>query len=489
MLQVQATDVIRTMASKPLGWLRTAITIPAIFVIQSVNWSDPALLLLLRSAFVLFVGLNGYLSWRAQGAIRERAESDEQYREAKVWVRQRQSPGFMSMIFGSTEEEENPRPKPSDFQETTEFTLEEEAASKALQGAVGSATLPLLMSILGGIHFMLAFQVVNAPFNLIDNVLARKYVLGDESASVLPNADDIVRSDPTVIPPALQLARRHLRIANRPGVPSEGAPVSEGLGGSRRTGLLASTAPHESETSSDAAAGAAPTEAREGPSEATLADATTYGEHYDEIMEDAIFSIFESDEPVNIRAVEALRESRKDLTYATDDHGWTLLMVACANRATPQRAIERMVELGAGPVGARDRDGWTCLHWAAHHECPQAVRGIATAVLRGGPSSASAGSVASRKSGGAMALLLSQRAADGRTAAQVAADAGSNLARAALDEAAGLAATLTGGEPVDSSSVAAAARADAELPAVAAAPRRRPVPAATTAGDDIGEID
>ena len=247
---------------------------------------------------------------------------------------------------------------------------------------MAAALMPLAMSLLFGVHFLMVVQLVNAPFVIWYEPMFKKhvwpYVLFGSGTSrplevLFAKETDFLRADPSRVPISLQLVRRKLRneriAAGKPvvDVSEEWDPPSKGV-----VGVAPSDAPRLMDgTVVD------PVE----DEELSAFKYVTYGEQYDEVMEDAVFGAWEDDEPMNTRAVEALKESGKALNYATDDDKWTLLMVACGSRGGPQRLVERLLELGCGPASAQDKDGQNCLHWAAAHDCPQAVRGVGRFLL------------------------------------------------------------------------------------------------------------
>lgn len=339
------------------------------------------------------------------------------------------------------------------YVETTEGVLERDGANKAFQATLSSTMMPMGASFLFSVHFMLLIQVLNVPFTMLEDRMLKRHLwpsLLGQPEDELPSVETLVAepsgilfADPSVVPPTLQLLRRKAR-AKRAAegkdpsvVPADGADPQLGLGGRRpvRTQARLAAAAHGAVGGVVKAAGA------EGSAEDQVAaagagadddldiDEVSYGEGYDELMEDAIFGAWEDDEAVNTRAIEALGEQKKPLAYATDDLGWTFLMVACGSRATPQRAVERMLELGCGPADVEDVDGWNALHWAAMHDCPQAIRAIARWEL---------GRVLPGQTASPARLLemLERRSRDGKSPLDLADDEGSDLAAAALREAA-----------------------------------------------------
>ena len=379
------------------------------------------------------------------------------------------------------------------YVETTEGTLEREGANKAFQATLSSAMMPMGASFFFGVHFMLLIQVLNVPFTMLEDRMLKRHLwpslLGSPEDELPPvetlvaEPSGILFADPSVVPPTLQLLRRKAR-AKRAAegkdpavVPADGADPQLGLGGRRpvRTQARLTAAAHGAGGGGIKAAGAGSSGEDQVAASAAGADdddldidEVSYGEGYDELMEDAIFGAWEDDEAVNTRAIEALGEQKKPLAYATDEQGWTFLMVASGSRATPQRAVERMLELGCGPADAEDADGWSALHWAAMHDCPQAVRAIARWEL---------GRVLPVQEGSPARLLgmLERRNKDGKTPLDLADDEGSELAAAALREAAdacagakpvargkkskGMSARTTEPEPASSASAAGAAAA------------------------------
>jgi len=433
-------------------------------VSQGVNWENPTLTMSARFAFMATVGSLVFVMYQIQGKVQARAESDEEYRNRKVWVRQKPAKSFMASFFGDDGSKTRPkasevsargpvpsafalrvlplrRPRPahpcrSQYQPTTEAVLESSAATKAMTAVFQPALMAMGASFFFGVQFMLLMQMVNVPFTMMsDRLLSRHFwpvfMSGDDAAvegdvsALFAEPMDLLFADPTVVPPTLQVLRRKARArrlasgGDADAIPADGADPSEGLGGPKRAaGRARLTADGE------ARPGGADAPGPGADGDADEEEVVSYGEGYDEVMEDVVFSAWEDDEAVNVRAAEALRESGKDLSYAADDDGWTLLMVACGSRATPQRAVERLMELGCRAEAA-DREGWTALHWAAKHDCPQAVRGVGRWML---------GGVLRGQKGDAASLIALVRAEsdDGRTAEDLAEAEGNDAAAAAL---------------------------------------------------------
>ncbi|KAA0156757.1 hypothetical protein FNF29_00868 [Cafeteria roenbergensis] len=477
--------------ASPYAWIRTPLTVVLMLMSQSMNWQSPALLMAVRGAFISMVGALLFFFYQIKGDVEARFEADQEYRERKVWIRRQKPKSWMSSLFGDDQGPQ--RPKADEYVETTEGTLEREGANKAFQATLSSAMMPMGASFFFGVHFMLLIQVLNVPFTMLEDRMLKRHLwpslLGSPEDELPPvetlvaEPSGILFADPSVVPPTLQLLRRKAR-AKRAAegkdpavVPADGADPQLGLGGRRpvRTQARLTAAAHGAGGGGIKAAGAGSSGEDQVAASAAGADdddldidEVSYGEGYDELMEDAIFGAWEDDEAVNTRAIEALGEQKKPLAYATDEQGWTFLMVASGSRATPQRAVERMLELGCGPADAEDADGWSALHWAAMHDCPQAVRAIARWEL---------GRVLPVQEGSPARLLgmLERRNKDGKTPLDLADDEGSELAAAALREAAaacagakpvargkkskGMPARTTEPEPASSASAAGAAAA------------------------------
>jgi hypothetical protein len=387
-----------------------------------------------------------------------------------------------------------------------------EACEKGFNASASAAMMPFAASMFFGVHFMMAMQLVNAPFTMFQDKILDKFFWGplqgeDAEArdvdAIFAKPSDVLLQDPTLVPPTLQLTRRQMRRKliregkDASKVVDERAPATEGVvKRTRAAGLRRLTAAGNADgaaagdASTELAAGASgPVAGSEGDEEEEDAEYATFGEGYDELMEDVIFSAWEDDEAINVRAVEALKEGGKhSLQYCTDDDGWTMLMVACGTRAMPQRAVERLIELGCGPLGAQDRQGWTCLHWAAEHDCPQAVRGVGRWLLGRAPGSIKATSKV-------VEAILSVRSVAGRTALDHAEEEGHADAVAALKELgkdAGV--SFSASTPVIAGAGAAEAEAGAGAAAAVAAPSLRRQHTSEAEPDDlvdaaVGELD
>lgn len=373
------------------------------------------------------------------------------------------------------------------------------ACETGFNSSVSAALMPFGASMFFGVHFMMAMQLVNAPFTMFQDKVLEKFFwgplqgegqVGDVDA-IFPKPSDVLLQDPAIVPPTLQLTRRQMRRKllrdgkDASKVVEETAPATEGVvvrtastGLARLTAAGNADAPAESGTSTELTASA-----EDG---ADPGEYATFGEGYDEVMEDVIFSAWEDDEAINVRAVEALKEGGKNsLQYSTDDDGWTLLMVACGTRAMPQRAVERLIELGCGPLRAQDSQGWTCLHWAAEHDCPQAVRGVGRWLLGRAPS-------AVRATPEAVEELLGARSRTGATALALAeANGHSDTAEALreLEEVTGAASSAA--SPVLAAAAAVDSAPPASEPVATAAPtlRRQNTSEPEPMVAEIGELD
>jgi hypothetical protein len=303
--------------------------------------------------------------------------------------------------------------------------------NKGLNAAISSAIMPFAMSMFFGVHFLMVVQIVNAPFVVWYEPVFKRLVwpfmpLGGGSEpgleALFAKEADFLRADPSAVPISLQLVRRKLRSERLAagksveGVAEEWDPPSKGVVG---------VAPTDAPRIADGSVAAE-------DEELDALKYVTYGEHYDEVMEDAIFGAWEDDEPLNVRAVEALKEGGKRVNYATDDDQWTFLMVACGTRSAPQRLVERLLELGCGPASAVDVSGQNCLHWAATHDCPQAVRGVARFLT--GKSALNAADAAAQRDVDELERALNQLDRDERSPLDLAEAEGHDSVAAALKE-------------------------------------------------------
>jgi hypothetical protein len=375
------------------------------FIQRMVNLTDPSTIQVLRVAYVT-IAVGMYLAWqRVVSEIEARKATPEMTRP--IWVKAKGAPNIMSTLFGATEAEATAAP------EYTRTTLYELEAKIAKEKAAATTTAPLMQlgfSFYMNVQLPLALQCVMTPINAADEFLLVKYVLGPLLGLGTPaSAPEYLTEDPATATAA-------------------GGAVTSAAGG-------------------DGAPAAA------AASSSSSADVDS---------EEAVLSTWEAStaaEPVDVGGVfEALRDAGKDVNYATSEGGWTGLMVTAGSTAHGARDVTKLIDLGADPARA-DKDGWTALHWAAHHGVPASV-GAVVAAYGNAHAAAAAASAAgakrphpdgSKKAATAAAAaaphrrvgddddlvaLLRMRDAQGRTAADVARAAGNTATAELLDAAA-----------------------------------------------------
>lgn len=345
-----------------------------------VDFTDPTVLMATR---VLY-GIVALFFYKAQSsleaAVRERADTRQ------IWVKKAAAKGLMDSLFGSSEPAAAP-----EYTQTTVMDHELALVQKKIESGVMGFAQPFILSMLMGVHVLLAVNVIMMPVNQYEDPLMKRHYF---KAVYDDGAHGEVYEDPNAKPDAV----------------TAGADA----------GAVGSTS---------------------RPSAAA-----------DVEMEEAVLSTWESvSDPAPLPVFESLVAKGKDINYRAGSGAWSALHVVAGGAQNGKREVSRLLELGSKPE-LTDSEGWTCLHWAAHHDTAFAVEAVTAAYMGRGKTlkgSAAAGEVAASGSasddkkgaigtlGGAAGLrsLLAMTDAKGRTAFQVAEAEGSEASAAALKAA------------------------------------------------------
>ena len=294
------------------------------FVQTTLDLTNPLVVLAVRGLYALLCALQ-WLAWRAVTAdVEARKEAPDM--TAPIWVPVKAAPSVLSALIGATEEE---RAAPA-YTQTTMYEHESKLAQEKSTAALMAPGMQLMFSFYMGVHLPLAIQCIMLPLTAAEDALLSKRLLGPLLGWPTPaRACGELREDPML----------------RPAVAAAAAVA-------------------------------------DGPAQ-VLAPAATVG---DVESEEAVLSAWESCEPLDVGIFEHLRGQGKDVNYRTADGGWSALMVISGSVAHEGRDVSRLLEMGADPA-LTDAEGWTALHWAAHHGIPAAISAIAAA--HGVPASSS----------------------------------------------------------------------------------------------------
>ena len=428
---------------------KSMVSLLVFFGIQRmVDLTNPAVVNLLRVVYIALCAANYFAYEKVKADIEAKKNDPEMQRP--IWVKNKPAANIMAALFGSTEQEAQAA---ESYKKTTYYELEEKAAKEKASATTTAPLMQLFFSFQMNVHLPLAIQCVMMPLNSVDDPLLAKYILGPWLG--LP------------VPP-------------RPYEELMEDPQQQGAGAAASNSTVAAVAN---------ANGTATPPAGRLPAAADVE------------AEEAVLSAWEAKEPLDVAVFEHLRSAGKDVNYRTSEGGWTALMVIAGSTIHTPKDVTRLLDLGADPA-VTDADGWTPLHWAAHHGVPGSVAAIADAY--GSRHAAKAASKARSGGGGAEALrhrkvgddddliaLLRSTDAAGRTALEVARTAadgsGSSGTAGNAKTAAALEEVMRGLKMV-----VPAPAAPASAPAPVAAPAPAPAaaetaPADADASEEVGE--
>lgn len=357
---------------------KSFISLGAFFLLQNSGLlKDPATVKLFQGVFIVLAAAQWFAWQRVTSEVE--ARKDEAASQRPIWVKKAAGANILNTLLG-TPEGDGATPE---YVATTYYELE---AKKAKEQSAAATTAPLIQIAMGfyaGIVLPMAIQCIMMPLNLIEEPVLVKYIFGPLLGWPVPE-------------------RPYGELLEDPAAPAPRARAAVG----------------------DAAA----------PGEAGDAGAAAGPASADVECEEAVLGLWEAKEPLDVAVFEHLRAQGKDVNYATAEGRWTALHVTAGSAVHGPRDVTRLLELGADP-SRTDADGWTPLHWAAHHGVPAAIRTMCDAY---GPPPAAGGSAAAGKKrvrlgdSDDLAALLRVADAKGRTALAVAREAGNAAAVDAL---------------------------------------------------------
>ena len=339
-----------------------------------VDWKNPLVVNIVRGAFAVLC-VATYLAWqRITAAVEEAKDANS----SPVWVVKKApgAAGLLATLMGDAAATPSEAGAVVEYEQTTVYEIEKKKAATAAAAATSAPLMPLLMSMQFNIHLPMAMQLVSGPLAAWDDVLVKKYLLG---FPVGPTPHGELTEEP----------KKGIAAVSASPIAGDGVSSS----GSTKTQAVAAS---------------------------------------DVEIEEAIMSVWEAPRaaPVSIAVFEVLRAASRDINYRTVEGGWTALMVVSGNASYTGADVRRLIGLGADPA-VTDADGWTALHWAGYHNVAEAVDAIVGAYGTRHGAAAAGGLRASAGDADDLKALLKCVDAKGRTALDVAVEAGEENAAVA----------------------------------------------------------
>eukprot|EP01138_Halocafeteria_seosinensis_P005918 gb/GECG01006050.1/.p1 GENE.gb/GECG01006050.1/~~gb/GECG01006050.1/.p1 ORF type:complete len:380 (+),score=59.45 gb/GECG01006050.1/:1-1140(+) len=313
------------------GVVRQILTLGLVLLSSRLDSTDPTVMLIVRTLYVI-----AQVTAISALYYTQRQVEAKQEKTPKIWVRteeakaKQMTSGGLSSMFQSvltgkmepsaaTEDEEI---DPEDFKESNYHDVELEKLSKDMNQAMFGVLIMLGLHLYMGLFIPLIIQVPSAAFNTLDNPVFKRHVLGH--AEEKPYGE--LLQDPKELKDSKESSNREA-VADVPNN-SDAVPA-------------------------------------ESPSRS-----------YCEEMEEAIYRSWETAEPIDPDSFDAIIKAKKQsIDFRTKNEGWTVLMIACGSPQNDKELIQRIIDMGADKT-VTDDDGWTALHWACYHDCPQAIEAL-----------------------------------------------------------------------------------------------------------------
>jgi len=435
---------------------RAIVDLAVFFAVQRfVPLTDAAVLQAVRAAFLVASALWWWALQDLPARVQQRAAAlPAAHRERRrCWLPQAKKPaGFMEALMPppppAAPEPGAPAADPDAPQAGVEYlpstiaAHEEALAVKLRDGALMAAAQPIIFSVAMNVHVMVAVALLKFPLTVLREPLVVKHLLAPLCAQLLGFVPGFLLAAMPSTPGGREYGELLVEPPPPPAAAAEGADAAALAAGGAADKPAAPGAADAAAALDDgggvpgeaAAGGAGPSSAlrlRKGAGKASAAAARVFNLE----SEEAVFGTWESHvtDTDFVGVFESLQATAPphDINYQTVQDAWSALMVVCGSVQYREHDVRRLLKAGARPELA-DADGWTALHWAAHHGCAFAV--LAVCASLGAPGGKTAAVEPARPA--ALAALLAAKDAKGRSAEQVARERGNEAEARALKEAA-----------------------------------------------------